>query len=135
MKKKPPKTPEPKRLQDMSLSDVAKVNLEAIRTGDVSPLVSMLENAVEPDPPAEVPVSYRIALPVLERDGLASVGLAIEIAYTSGEREVELRIPEGPGYRVSLLGAAGVLDALRSALFTAGPAPMPAMRPPPRLVR
>jgi|GEM_PF-6044527 hypothetical protein len=122
----PPEMP-PKRLVDMSLSDVARMNLDAIRSGDPGKLISTLEDAIEPDPEPEPPMRFAITLPLMSRDGLPSVGASCTIGYGGVGTELSITTPDGATFVVNLMRLAVIVDALRSAMFSAGPMP-----PPPR---
>jgi hypothetical protein len=125
-KKTPPDGPiEPlPRLQDMSLSDVAKLNVEAVKTGDTSKLMRVLENAIEPDPPYDPGANYTIDLPILRRDGERAIGLKLAMLYPGEGPELAIETPDGHIYVVSLPRINGIVDALRGAMYAAPPRPM-----------
>jgi hypothetical protein len=124
-KSKGPRTP-PRptpRLQDMSISDISKMNVDAIENGNVKPLLDVIKASIDPDSKPEPPTSYLVTVPLLARAGVAAVGASMQIAYSGQGLEAELRMPSGENYRLNLLRLASVLDALRSAALSA-PGPM-----------
>jgi hypothetical protein len=126
-KSKGPKTP-PRpvpRLQDMSISDISKMNVEAIERGDVRPLLDVMKASIDPDPKSEPPTSYLVIVPLLARDGVSAVGASMQVAYPGHGIEGELRMPSGESFKVNLLRFASVLDALRSAVLSAPPPMVP----------
>jgi hypothetical protein len=128
MKTKKPSTPgrPVRRLQDMSLSDISKMNVEAIENRDPRAILEVMKASIEPEPKPEPPTSYLVAFPLLGRDGTPAVGMTMQVAYSGQGLEGELRMPSGEAYKINLLRLASVLDALRSAVLSAPPQPLPA---------
>jgi hypothetical protein len=124
-KSKGPNPPGPpvRRFQDMSLSDVSKMQLEALEKGNLGPVIDTLKASIDPDPEPEPPTSYLVTVPLVGRDGLPTVGAAIQVAYSGVGADGELRLPSGEVYKVNLVRLASVLDALRTAIMMQPPPP------------
>lgn len=127
MKKKDPPPPPVPRLQDMSVSDIAKLNVEAYEKGDASKLLEILKGSIESEPPVDPPARYAIHLPVLLRDGDGVVGLQLRMLYAGQGPQVAIETPEGIAFTVSLTRLGAVVDALRAAMYAS---PHPTTRSP-----
>jgi len=109
---------------DPATRRIVEANLQAIRTGDPSEVVKMLEGGLkagEPPPP-ERQATYHIQIPLLAVDGQPCVGRSINIVYKGSGQTVELAV-NGALYTVSLMQLAMAIGSLRNAMSFGGPIP------------
>jgi len=117
----PPKEPPAPTLSEMTVGDVARANLEAFKSGDMSSIVRIMEAtaAANPPPEPERAMGFSFDVPVLEIDGTPAVGLSLRVTGDGGPT-IELSMDGMPTVRVKLsqlgsaLGAASVLGGPRS---------------------
>jgi hypothetical protein len=122
MKKKDETPPKPvPRLQDMSLSDISRMNVDAIENGDPTKVLEVMRASIEAEAPIVAPPRYVIDLPVLQHDDHRAIGLALSLLYVGSGPEVAIVLPSGERFVVHLPQLAGAVQALQSAMFAAPP--------------
>jgi hypothetical protein len=125
MKKKKTETPAAvPRLQDMSLSDISRMNVEAIETGNAGKLLDVMRASIEPEAPAIPGPRYAVYLPVLRVDDERAIGMSIALVYGGDGPEVSLELPTGKRYAVSLQQIHSALQAMQTAMYSAPPRPV-----------
>jgi hypothetical protein len=107
----PPEEPPVPTLAEMTVGDVARANLEAFKSKDISQIVRIMEatSAACPPPEPERPMGFSFDVPVLEINGTPAVGVTLRVAGDGGP-SVELTV-EGTKIRVKLSQLGGALNA------------------------
>jgi hypothetical protein len=127
-KKRPPENPPKIVIADPTARRIIETQLRALRTGDASEVVEMLEGGLkagEP-PPAERPSTYHISVPLLAVDGQPCVGRSVNIQYKGEGQTVDLAV-NGVVYSLSLMQLATALGSLRNVMPYPGMIPRPSL--------
>jgi hypothetical protein len=111
------------RLQDMSLSDISRMNVEAIETGNPGPLLDVMRASIEPEPPPLPPApNYAIELPLLRVGDVPAIGAKLRLVYAGDGPELELELGEHR-VTVSLPQLNAAVQAMQAAMYSAPPRP------------